>query len=181
MTRLALLLAVLATTHAFAPHRRAHASLLRAATADLDALSYRELQAACKAAKLPAKGAAAVLRERLRDAAPEDAAPKAVDVAVAAGAAVDVDAAVAADDDDAVFARAPGGAAWRRRGAPDDDDDFFAALLAGGDDEDYVAAALATAADAAVSGVAEAALGPEAAREPHPRGLGALRRCLRWE
>ena len=34
MTRLsayALLLAVLTTTHAFAPHRRAHASLLRAA------------------------------------------------------------------------------------------------------------------------------------------------------
>ncbi|KAH8051868.1 endonuclease [Aureococcus anophagefferens] len=38
----------------------------------------------------------------------------------------------------------------------DDDDDFFAALLAGGDDEDYVAAALATAADAAVDGVADA-------------------------
>ena len=161
MTRLsayALLLAVLATTHAFAPHRRAHASLLRAATADLDALSYRELQAACKAAKLPAKGAAAVLRERLRDAAPEDAAPMAVDVAVAAGAAVDVDAAVAADDDDAVFAALLGDAdAGVAAAAPDDDDeDFFAALLAGGDDEDYVAAALATAADAAVDGVADA-------------------------
>ena len=161
MTRLsayALLLSVLATTHAFAPHRRAHASLLRAATADLDALSYRELQAACKAAKLPAKGAAAVLRERLRDAAPEDAAPMAVDVAVAAGAAVDVDAAVAADDDDAVFAALLGDAdAGVAAAAPDDDDeDFFAALLAGGDDEDYVAAALATAADAAVDGVADA-------------------------
>ncbi|KAK7240513.1 endonuclease [Aureococcus anophagefferens] len=155
MTRLVLLLAVLSTTHAFAPHRRAHASLLRAATADLDALSYRELQAACKAAKLPAKGAAAVLRERLRDAAPEDAAPMAVDVAVAAGAAVDVDAAVAADDDDAVFAALLGDATLARAAAPDDDDDdFFAALLAGGDDEDYVAAALATAADAAVDGVA---------------------------
>ncbi|KAH8049098.1 endonuclease [Aureococcus anophagefferens] len=156
MTRLALLLTVLATTHAFAPHRRAHASLLRAATADLDALSYRELQAACKAAKLPAKGAAAVLRERLRDAAPEDAAPMAVDVAVAAGAAVDVDAAVAADDDDAVFAALLGDADGVAAAPDDDDDDFFAALLAGGDDEDYVAAALATAADAAVDGVADA-------------------------
>ncbi|KAH8047727.1 endonuclease [Aureococcus anophagefferens] len=115
-------------------------------------------RAACKAAKLPAKGAAAVLRERLRDAAPDDAAPKAVDVAVAAGAAVDVDAAVAADDDDAVAGarRADAGVA---AAAPDDDDDDFAALLAGGDDEDYVAAALATAADAAVDGVLKHCVG----------------------
>ena len=36
---------------------------------EFEGLNFRELQAACKAASLPAKGAAVVLRQRLRDAA----------------------------------------------------------------------------------------------------------------
>ena len=89
---------LLSAALAFVPQRSVPAIRgLQAVVEDIDALSFRELQAACKERGLPARGATDVLRERLREHladAPSDAGTDAD--------AIDLDATLAADD--AVFA-----------------------------------------------------------------------------
>ena len=85
---------LLSAALAFVPQRSVPAIRgLQAVVEDIDALSFRELQAACKERGLPARGATDVLRERLREHladAPSDAGTDAD--------AIDLDAALAADD-----------------------------------------------------------------------------------
>ena len=123
---------LLSAALAFVPQRSVPAIRgLQAVVEDIDALSFRELQAACKERGLPARGATDVLRERLREHladAPSDAGTD--------DDAIDLDAALAADDDTAF--------AEEELIAPDaeaaDDDDAFAAqldaLFAEDDDDD---------------------------------------------
>ena len=123
---------LLSAALAFVPQRSVPARRgLQAVVEDIDALSFRELQAACKERGLPARGATDVLRERLREHladAPSDAGTD--------DDAIDLDAALAADDDTAF--------AEEELIAPDaeaaDDDDAFAAqldaLFAEDDDDD---------------------------------------------
>ena len=108
---------LLSAALAFVPQRSVPAIRgLQAVVEDIDALSFRELQAACKERGLPARGATDVLRERLREHLAD--APSDTD-------AIDLDAALAADDDTAF--------AEEELIAPDadpaDDDDAFAAQL----------------------------------------------------
>ena len=59
---------LLSAALAFVPQRSVPAIRgLQAVVEDIDALSFRELQAACKERGLPARGATDVLRERLRE------------------------------------------------------------------------------------------------------------------
>ena len=85
---------LLSAALAFVPQRSVPAIRgLQAVVEDIDALSFRELQAACKERGLPARGATDVLRERLREHladAPSDAGTD--------DDAIDLDAALAADD-----------------------------------------------------------------------------------
>ena len=85
---------LLSAALAFVPQRSVPAIRgLQAVVEDVDALSFRELQAACKERGLPARGATDVLRERLREHladAPSDAGTD--------DDAIDLDAALAADD-----------------------------------------------------------------------------------
>ena len=120
---------LLSAALAFVPQRSVPARRgLQAVVEDIDALSFRELQAACKERGLPARGATDVLRERLREHL-ADAPSSDTD-------AIDLDAALAADDDTAF--------AEEELIAPDaeaaDDDDAFAAqldaLFAEDDDDD---------------------------------------------
>ena len=84
---------LLSAALAFVPQRSVPAIRgLQAVVEDVDALSFRELQAACKERGLPARGATDVLRERLREHLAD--APSDTD-------AIDLDAALAADDDTA--------------------------------------------------------------------------------
>ena len=84
---------LLSAALAFVPQRSVPAIRgLQAVVEDIDALSFRELQAACKERGLPARGATDVLRERLREHLAD--APSETD-------AIDLDAALAADDDTA--------------------------------------------------------------------------------
>ena len=84
---------LLSAALAFVPQRSVPAIRgLQAVVEDIDALSFRELQAACKERGLPARGATDVLRERLREHLAD--APSDTD-------AIDLDAALAADDDTA--------------------------------------------------------------------------------
>ena len=118
---------LLSAALAFVPQRSVPAIRgLQAVVEDIDALSFRELQVACKERGLPARGATDVLRERLREHLAD--APSDTD-------AIDLDAALAADDDTAF--------AEEELIAPDaeaDDDDAFAAqldaLFAEDDDDD---------------------------------------------
>ena len=107
---------LLSAALAFVPQRSVPAIRgLQAVVEDIDALSFRELQAACKERGLPARGATDVLRERLREHLAD--APSDTD-------AIDLDAALAADDETAF--------AEEELIAPDaeaDDDDAFAAQL----------------------------------------------------
>ena len=85
---------LLSAALAFVPQRSVPAIRgLQAVVEDIDALSFRELQAACKERGLPARGATDVLRERLREHladAPSDAGTD--------DDAIDLDAALAADE-----------------------------------------------------------------------------------
>ena len=81
---------LLSAALAFVPQRSVPAIRgLQAVVEDIDALSFRELQAACKERGLPARGATDVLRERLREHLAD---------ATSDTDAIDLDAALAADD-----------------------------------------------------------------------------------
>lgn len=85
---------ILSAALAFAPQRSVPAirPRLQAAVEDVEALSFRELQAACKERGLPARGATAVLRERLREHVAADAPADA-----GTEVKIDLDAALAAE------------------------------------------------------------------------------------
>ena len=84
---------LLSAALAFVPQRSVPAIRgLQAVVEDIDALSFRELQAACKERGLPARGATDVLRERLREHladAPSDTDAIDLDAALAARALLD--------------------------------------------------------------------------------------------
>ena len=131
---------LLSAALAFVPQRSVPAIRgLQAVVEDVDALSFRELQAACKERGLPARGATDVLRERLREHladAPSDAGTD--------DDAIDLDAALAADD--AAFAEeeliAPDADPADDDDAAFADEDLIAPDADPADDEDAFAAQL---------------------------------------
>ena len=142
---------LLSAALAFVPQRSVPAIRgLQAVVEDIDALSFRELQAACKERGLPARGATDVLRERLREHladAPSDAGTDADAIDLAATLAADdavfaEDELIAPDPSDAETDSIDLAAALAVEDAAFADEDLIAPDADPADDEDAFAAQL---------------------------------------